>query len=236
MNRPYPRKLPTKRPYWVHFAKTWIATFFALMTTLYIGSMFGELTGVVPPDMGTRTVMVAMGHYILLVMLFSLMTSKEMGVRINPYLTLTMFLEQPANYAFYIVEMIAQATATVGAAALVYGVLSATPPFLPGIGGDIINTQVGWAFFMEAVAGFALGFVYHHIRHDTVQFPTLFAFTIAFTMFFTYPFLGPTTHNPYRWLSACIIEGTCNSYGSWVYPVAPIIGIFVGWLFQKTVK
>lgn len=220
-----------------HAVRTFLATFFAILGTLFIGAVFGPLAGVMPPQIGINTGITAMAHYLLLVALFSIAAAgSQIGIRVNPYITLTEWIfNRQINFIIALVEIVAQTAGAAGAGGLVYGVLVDTPGFIPGVGGDVINTALGWAFFLECLAGFVLGLVYFRHYATNPNFPTLFALTIAMSLVFTYPFLGPTTHNPLRWLDACIIEQTCGNYGSWVYPVAPAIGIPIGYFVQSII-
>ena len=102
------------------------------------------------------------------------------------------------------------------------------------MGGTIVNASVGWALAEGIFAMTVFGWVYFHnySERDSRVSAQIAAYAVGMAVVLAFPFKGVTTENPLRWLGACIIEGTCGARGSWIYPVGPAIGIFVGYLLH----
>jgi hypothetical protein len=218
-----------------HFFAVMLSSWLAIFGSLMIGSMFGNIAGIVPPVIGVYAVLVGLAHVPVLYIAFNIRTWKYYDVRINPYISILEFtLHQRIGFWACCVELAAQSVGTVVAASFFYGVVHNSPLFVSGIGDAITNTSLGWAFFLELMAGLFMAWVYfHNWYHDaTVRMPITMCYVIAGMSTIVYPFIGPTTHNPFRYLSACVIEGTCFNRGWWVYIFGPATGMIIGYLFH----
>lgn len=219
-----------------HFFLVLFSSFLAIFSSLIIGSIFGDVSTVPPPNIGLYAVLVGLAHVPPLYIAFNVRTWDKYDVRINPYISLAEFaLHNAIGLVPCLIELFAQAIGAVMASAFTYGVLQTSPLFTPGIGSPIVNTTIGWAFFLECFSGLFIGWIYfHNWYHDqSLEMPITMTYVVAGTVVLTYPFIGPTTHNPFRWLAACVIEQTCGIQGSWVFPIGPLVGIILGFLLHR---
>lgn len=218
-----------------HFFLVFLSTWLVMFSSLFIGAIFGDVTAVTPPTIGIYAALVGLLHVPPLYIAFNARTWDRLDVRINPYISLAECLGHHAiGFIPCVVELVAQALGTVVATAFAYGVLADSPTFSAGFGSPIVNTGVGWAFFLELFSMLYVSWIYfHNWYHDqSPQMPITMAYIIGGTAAIVYPFIGATTHNPFRWLAACTLEGTCGAAGSWIYPVGPLVGAAVGFLFH----
>jgi len=212
-------------------ASSWLAIFASLM----IGAAFGDVTGITPPAIGIYALLVGLGHVIPLYIAFNLRTWDRYDVRINPWITLFECVgHQRIGLVSCVVELIGQALGAVIASAWVTGILSDSPLFRAGIGSSVENTALGWACALEIIAGFFMGWVYFHqwYHDDSLSMPLTMSYVVSGMTMVVYPFLGSTTHNPFRFWAAAIIEGTAGQRGWWVFVFAPGIGVMLGYLFH----
>jgi hypothetical protein len=214
-----------------HFVLVTIAAWLAVFSSLIIGASFGDVTAVVPPTIGLYMTVVGLAHIAPLYVAFNLRTWDVYDIRINPAITLFEYVaHQAIGFWSCVIEIVAQAIGAVIAGAMVQGIIGNNAAFIAGLGTPVRNTAVGWAFMLQATAALFMGFTYmHNWYHDKSNWmPTTMAYVVAGMSGICFPFLGATTHNPFRYLAACVLENTCNQRGWWVYSIAPFVGVFFG--------
>jgi len=190
---------------------------------------------------GREAVLLGLAHTLALIPVFLIIVpqpgSGDRAVRINPYITLIEFVfERSITPLQAFLEILAQALAATAASAMTFALLKTSTVFDPSdSSGSIVDVAVGWAFLIEVLVCVVVGWVFFQAR---VKNKTLlsFAYAIGITSAIVYPFIGATTHNPFRWLAACVPGGTCGNNGAWVYPVAPLVGFLVGYGMFKLTK
>lgn len=206
-----------------HHANIAFSAYLVITSTLFFGAFFGDTIGIGPPFIGNYALLVGALHVLPLYVALK----QDTIVRINPYISLVEFIfGRRIDFVTFLFEIIAQAAGAALGALSAWGVMRTNPQFIAGFGSTITNTTTGWAFFLSAVSGALISWVYFSRHGDHVALVTTLSATVALS----FPFIGTTTHNPYRWLSACIVEQTCGSTGSWVFPTGPLVGVFVGWV------
>jgi len=206
-----------------------------IFASLMIGASLGDTGALVPPDIGIYALLVGLAHVAPLYVAFGIRTWKYYDIRINPYISLVEFLfHGKIGVIACLVEIGGQVLGAVIASASAYGVLQNSPAFLAGVGHNLNHTSPGWAFWLETFAGTFMGWVYfHNWYHEHIdRMPISMAYVVSMSTAIVYPFIGPTTHNPFRWLSACVIEGTCSTPNWWVFVFGPGAGVLLGFLIH----
>lgn len=235
INKPYVLYAP--RLQIAHFVSVFTATTIVIGGTLLFGAFIGDVTtNSDPPQVGIHAILLGMIHTVLLYIAFNTRALELLDIRVNPYITLAdCFFHRAIGVVPCLIELLAQGLGATTGTALIYGFISNSPALTQGVGGTVINTTVGWALgsaiFCGTIIGWSYFHNYYHRRSDNNAMHMANAVGLSVALFF--PFGGPTTQNPLRWLGACVIEGTCGAHGSWIYPVGPAIGImFVGYLIH----
>lgn len=216
-----------------HFLLVSISSFLAIFISLLIGASFGDMASIGPPNIGVYGILVGLGHIFPLYIAFNVRTWDYYDVRINPYITLMEFVgHQAIGFWSFVVEILAQAVGATVGGAFAYGVLKDTAPFIAGVSAPVINTSLGFAFVLELLSGFFMGFVYfHNWYHDnTIQMPLTMAYVVGGFTAISFPYIGTTTHNPFRYAAACIVESTCGGRGWWIYVFGPLAGVILGFV------
>lgn len=228
-----PHILYTPRLQIGHFATVAFDTFVVILGTLIVGGILGDVSVSPNPDgVGRNAILACLAHAILLYYVFNTRALEKLDIRVNPYITLAdCFLHRAIGVVPCIIEVVAQCVGAVAATAVVYGMIQNTPAIAAGVGGTIINTSTGWAFGISIISGTVIGWSYFHNWRTETNAQQM-AHAVAIAVLISYAFVGPTTHNPLRWLGACIIEGTCDNSGSWIYPVGPAIGVVIAYLLH----
>ena len=215
----YPYKPAARPPR--HYINIFIASVAALTGTLFFGGFFGDTSAAVPPAIGLYALLSGLAHGMLL---YAVLNAGR-DVRVNLYVSLAEWLvRRRLSVNECAAEIFCQALGAVVAALVVYGTVRNTASLLPGLGGTLSNTSVGWAFALQMLSGVFIGWA---------AGKEAFAQTLGVTVALVFPFVGTSTHNPFRWLSACIIEGTCGVPEAWTFPVGPLVGILVGSVAAK---
>ena len=223
------------RLHFIHFLMVLCSSFLVIFVSLMVAASFGDTTSVLPPEIGVYAFLVGMGHLPALYIAFGIRTWKYYDIRINPYISLVEFLFHNAIGGIAcLVEILAQALGALVAAVFAYGTLHNVPQFLAGVGNPITYISYGWAFFLEIFAGTFMGWVYfHNWYYESVNtMPISMAYVITACTIIVYPFIGATTHNPFRWLSACVIENKCQTGAWWVFVFGPGIGCLIGYFIH----
>ncbi len=220
-----------------HFLAVMSCAFLIITVSLFIDAFMGN--PVIPspqPSIGFEAVLAGVAPAIMMVICFSIASAGGFDIRVNPYLTLLeWFPERNLGWRSAALEVIAQALGAAAAGGLTLGVLSATGDIpVGGVAGVISRTTAGWVFALEALAGFAMGWVYFH--GTEFGFADAMGKTVGITSVILYPFAGATTHNVFRYLSSCVIAGTCGTPGWWAYVFGPGAGMIVGWAWYLATR
>jgi glycerol uptake facilitator-like aquaporin len=194
-----------------------------ITTTLLVGAFFGDTSAVVPPNLGMYAILAGLAH------VPALLVALRDGIRVNPYISLVEYLygKKRMPFAVLCAEILAQAIGATAAAASVYLVIYPYPAMFPGLSGII--PDAGRGMFLAAFAGVFLAISYFENSQAL-------AYTIAFLVVISFQSFATTTHNPFRWVAACVLEGTCGAANGWVYPVGPLVGVFIGMLLMSVGK
>lgn len=201
------------------YVGVFFGAYLAIFSSLFFSSFFGDTTGIPPPNIGVYAMLVGGLHFL------PMFIALKGGIRVNPYVSAAeWFFTGKIQFYQFILEALAQAAGAALATLSVWAILQSVPLYVAGLGGSVTNTTAGWAFFLEAIAVMFLSWT-HFAYRDPVSLAAAVAATCAIVL----PFIGATTHNPYRWLGACIVEGTCGASGSWIYATAPLVGVIVGY-------
>lgn len=224
--------------YGKHFINITIITFGAIFTSILLGVFMGPPVSTGGADLAMQ-VMAAVGvHVFIFFVAFNTEVLNAYATRLNPYVTLVdWLLDQSINAQLAFTELGAQALGATMASALFYAMVNSSPYAYVGATG-IVNTQQGWAFFIEAVATALMAWtIFANRKHENrVRMALGIAYIVGVTAGFVYPFIGLTTHSPFRWLANCVPSGACGAPGFWIFFVAPLIGIPLGYFLHVATK
>lgn len=208
-----------------HFIQIAFATFTVILVSICTGVFLG------PPDsnrLAEQIVALAVIHSFIFYTTFK----RDFEVRLNPYVTITTWVSdalrgEEQRVHFFFTELGAQAVGATGASAIFYALISSG--MLPFVGQvSVQNTLVGWAFLIEIVASGIMSWTF--FQKGVARMSMAHAVSVSAAL--VYPFIGTTTHSPFRWLANCIPSGACNTNYSWIFPVAPLGGIILGHLLS----
>lgn len=213
-----------------HFFSVIIITFSLILVSITLGVFLGPPLLVPGVDLAMQVSIAVVVHVFIFFIGFNTRTSEEFAVRLNPYMTLAdWLLEGEISTTLAFIEILAQSIGAVAASALFYGVISSSPyNFLAPNG--ITNINVGMGFVLEIVATLLMSWVFfsNRLYKNRIRMALSMAYVVGSTSALVYPFIGLTTHSPFRWLANCVPSGSCGAYGFWVFITAPAIGIPLG--------
>ena len=239
--RPNPLEGPKRystRVYLQHFINITIITFGAIFTSILLGVFVGPPTSTGGVDLGIQVLAGAGMHVFIFFVAFNTEVLDAFATRLNPYVTLVdLLLERSICWRVAAAEIAGQAFAALLAGSLFYGMIdNSTLSFLPPTG--IVNTAVGWGFFIEVVSTVLMAWViFANRKHENrTRMALAVAYVVGVTAGFVYPFIGLTTHSPFRWLANCVPSGLCGANGFWVYFTGPLVGILAGYLLHKVTE
>lgn len=211
-----------------HFVLTAIASSTILFTSTIVA------TFVVSANVATQLTVVMLIHIFTLYTIFNLRTDIDLDVRVNPYITLFEWISNNRKFSFpsAMVEWLGQLCGFGVATALLYGtVVIGQFGFLGPV--NIPEGGRFWAFFLEFFTTMIFAFVYFHNYYYRNSFNLAYtvATAVGITSAIVYPVIGATTHNPLRYLTACLAANTCS--GTWyIYIVGPLVGVATGFLLS----
>jgi hypothetical protein len=214
-----------------HFLTILLTTWIVIMGSLTIGAVFGDVTKVTAPTLGTFTLITGLAHGMIFYLAFNLTSHLKVQIRVNPVISLVEWgFRGRIGLNILWIEIVAQAIGATLAGASIFALVHNNTTFLAGLGSPVINSSVGigWAIYIEAFAMLVFSWVYFYQGRGATL-----AYALGATVILVYPFLGPSTHNPFRWLAACIPEGACSVAGMAVFFAAPIIGAVLGFVFYR---
>lgn len=249
-----------RTPYMQTLAIQWVVgivvTFFVTLGSLVTGAMSGPASIHTIPTVAIVAVLVATIHYWAYAMIYHVRVPAFFLANLNPLITLAEMAHFQYGLIPGLVQMFGQALGHAAAGGLVYGIIksaSGGASFLDntGIAAAIVPTatSAGWAFFIQAaVTFFWAWFYFHNYNHrvrevvfqkegdlygrnaDSRDFPQSLAMIKAISVAITFPIMGITTQNPFRWLTGCILVSQCGISGVWAVPVGPVLGVALGWM------
>lgn len=218
-----------------HFVVTTIATATIIFISIIVSTFLKQPT--VPVTVVTIAVQLTvlmLTHIFTLYVVFNLRTDPDLDVRVNPYITLVeVMFNKGLSWQAAIVELLGQVLGSVIASVILFGTISNSQlTFLSPLI-IVADNEQAWAWFLQVIASATLGFVYFHnyyYRHSFNLALTV-ASTVGVTSAVVYPFIGATTHNPFRYLAACVAANSCSGM-AYIYITGPLVGIPIGFVLS----
>lgn len=208
-----------------HFVQIAFATFTVILVSITTGVFLGAPD---PSRLAEQIVALAVVHSFIFYTTFK----RDFEVRLNPYVTITTWAsdwirKKEQRVHFFWTELGAQALGATMASLIFYALISSGMLLFVGQV-SVQNTLVGWAFLIEIVASGIMAWTFFQRNVGAMSM----AHAVSVSAALVYPFIGTTTHSPFRWLASCIPSGACNTNYSWIFPVAPFVGIVAGHLLS----
>ena len=209
-----------------HFITVLLGTFLVLFSSITVATRIGLPTS---PLMAVQLLVILVVHIFTLFVVFNVSATPDLDIRVNPYITLCEYLlHRKLPFDATMVELLGQLFGALLASLLFYGV---TDTFL----GPMILISSGAAFGLEIVAGLFVSWVYFHNYYPSRNLPYTMGSVIGITSAIVFPYIGATTHNPYRYLAACIPAQSCSG-AWWVYIFGPLVGIIIGYIIHEVTR
>lgn len=210
-----------------HFVIVTLATFLVIFTSITIATFIGLPSS---PAIAVQLLIIIVAHISALFIAFNIRTNFDLDVRVNPYVTFCeAVFHKRLQWSATLIELFGQLIGSTAASLLFYGITEPAD-FI----GSLVIGSVGPAFGLEIVAGLFISWVYFHNYYykNSVNLPLIMATIVGVTSGVVFPYIGATTHNPLRYLAACIPAGSCDKHW-WIYIVGPFIGMVIGYFIHN---
>lgn len=206
-----------------HLLTIVVVTFSVVLLSITLGVFLGAPLGASGSELAMQVSAAAVVHVFTFYIAFN--TYEKNNVRVNPYVTLTTYLlGGDLSVEEALLEIIGQALGATLASAFFYGVISSSVyPFVGGSG--VVNISQGWGFALELIVSILMGWVFFSDQRRVRM-----SYIVGLTAGIAFPFIGLTTHSPFRWLASCVPSQSCGSPGFWIFFTAPLAGIPIGYL------
>lgn len=227
------------------------AAWFLTMVSLVASASFGDPSTIGLPRLGLAAIQIAFIHYALYAAIYRIRVPAFFLPHLNPYVTLAEMVHFQTGLIPGLVQLFSQAIGCVIGSAIVFGVVSTTANPLKNVGlsAQLFGTSSGWGLFIQIMASaFWTWYYFHNYNHrvrddigakdreiysdhaNARRIASNLGLVQAGIMALTFPLFGTTIQSPWRFLSGCVLVGTCGTSGAWVIYVGPIFGTLVGYL------
>ena len=215
-----------------HFLTIVVVTFSVVLLSITLGVFLGAPLGASGSELAMQVSAAAVVHVFTFYIAFD--TYEKNNVRVNPYVTLTTLILSPRGGAREdrlslgeaLLEILGQALGATLASAFFYGIVSSSVyPFVGILG--VVNISQGWGFVVELIASILMGWVFFSSQRRLRM-----SYSVGVTAGIVFPFIGLTTHSPFRWLASCIPSQSCGAPGFWIFFTAPLAGIPIGYILS----
>ena len=213
-----------------HFFTVTLSTFLVIFTSIAVATYIGIPTD---PVIAAQLLIMMLVHIFSLFVVFNVSSNNDLDIRVNPYLTFCEWvLHRKLPFVAAMVEFLGQVFGALFAALLFYGVTETTE-FLSAVP----LTNSGGSFGLEVFAGFFVSWVYFHNYYGPLSrnLPYTMGSIVGITSAIVFPYIGATTHNPLRYLAACIPAQSCSN-AWWVYVFGPLVGFLLGFFASRITK
>jgi len=213
-----------------HFVAVTLSAFLVLFSSIVVATYIGLPSG---PVIAVQLLIMMIIHIFSLFVIFNVSTITKLDIRVNPYLTLCeSILHRKLPFDATMVEIMGQVFGALLASLMFYGITETTAYL-----GPISIVSTGAAFGLEVIAGLFIAWVYFHNYYGPLSrnLPYTMGSVIGVTSALVFPTIGATTHNPLRYLAACIPAQSCSNVW-WVYIFGPLVGMIAGYLLHEITK